>query len=87
MTTNDALDKRLRSLTRIAAAISIGAAPDMLHSTTVAGVSAGATEEQIVGTLFTAAPVVGSARLMAAAPVIARAVGYDIDQAFETLDR
>jgi len=84
--TNDTPDERSQSLARIAAAISSGAAPETLRSAAVAGLSAGATEDQIVGALFVAAPVVGSARLVRAAPVIARAVGYDIDSAFEGLD-
>lgn len=86
MTSNDMLDERSRALARIAAAISIGASPNTLRSAADAGLSAGATEEQIVGTLFAAAPVVGSARLVEAAPVIARAAGYDIDRALESLD-
>lgn len=86
MPENESLDRLSRSLARIAAAIAIGAAPEALSAVAAAGLSAGATEEQIVGTLFTAAPVVGSARLVRAAPVIACAVGYDMDQALENLD-
>ena len=86
MTGNDTLGEVSRSLACIAAAIAIGASADTLSAVAAAGLSAGATEEQIVGTLLTAAPVVGTARLVRAAPEIARSVGYDIDQALENLD-
>jgi len=86
VTGNDTLGEVSRSLARIAAAIAIGASAVTLSAVAAAGLSAGATEEQIVGTLLTAAPVVGTARLVRAAPEIARSVGYDIDQALENLD-
>lgn len=74
------------ALARVAAAIAIGASPDTIRTLTNKGLLAGATEDQIVRTLFATAPLVGSARLMSAAPDIARAVGYDIDQVIENLD-
>lgn len=86
MAGKDAYGERSRALAQVAAAISIGATPETLRVLTDAALSAGASEEQVVGTLFAAAPVVGSARVMNAAPEIARAVGYDIDQALENLD-
>jgi hypothetical protein len=32
------------------------------------------------------APITGLARVVAAAPAVARSIGYDIDRAFEALD-
>lgn len=40
-----------------------------------------------VGTLVAVAPISGLARVIAASPEVALAIGYDIDQAFEALDR
>jgi hypothetical protein len=39
-----------------------------------------------VGVLVAVAPVSGLARVIAAVPEVALAIGYDIDQAFEGLD-
>jgi alkylhydroperoxidase/carboxymuconolactone decarboxylase family protein YurZ len=41
--------------------------------------AAGATDEEIVGVLAAVAPVVGSARVNAAAPALGRALGYEVD--------
>ena len=41
----------------------------------------GATEEEIIDVLLAVAPVVGLARLTSAAPELALALGYDVDQA------
>jgi 4-carboxymuconolactone decarboxylase len=45
---------------------------------------AGATEQEIVGVLWAVGPVVGLARVVAAAPTVALAIGYDVEAAFET---
>jgi alkylhydroperoxidase/carboxymuconolactone decarboxylase family protein YurZ len=83
---NDATDERTRALACIAAAIAIGATSTTLRSLTDAGLLAGATTEEILGTLFAVGPVVGSARLVKAAPELARAIGYEIDHALESYD-
>jgi 4-carboxymuconolactone decarboxylase len=46
----------------------------------------GATVDEIVGMLRAVVPVVGAARVVAAAPRLALALGYDIHGAFETMD-
>jgi 4-carboxymuconolactone decarboxylase len=43
-------------------------------------VSAGASEDEIVDVLTAIAPIVGLARLAAAAPRLALALGYDVEQ-------
>jgi hypothetical protein len=40
-----------------------------------------------VGTLVAVAPISGLARVIAAIPEVALAIGYDIDQAFEEHDK
>ena len=44
-----------------------------------AGLDAGATYDEIVGTLIAVMPIVGIARVVAAAPNLALAVGYDVE--------
>lgn len=83
---NDVIDEQTRVLACIAAAIAISAPSTTLRSLTDTGLSAGATIEEILGTLFAVGPVVGSACLVRAAPELARAVGYDIDRALESYD-
>jgi 4-carboxymuconolactone decarboxylase len=46
--------------------------------------AAGATADEIVGTLMALAPVTGMARVVAAAPEVALALGYDVDAALES---
>lgn len=82
----DVIDERTRELACVAAAIAVGTTSTKLRSSIDAGLSAGATIEQILGTLFAVGSVVGSARLVKAAPELARAVGYDIDHALESYD-
>lgn len=48
--------------------------------------AAGATDDEVVGVLIGVAPVVGTARVVAAAPELARALGYDLDGALEHRD-
>ena len=81
-----AIDDSTRVLACIAAAIAIGATSATMESLTDRGLSAGVTDEQIIATLIAVGPVVGSARVVAAAPRLARAVGYDIDRALESHD-
>jgi alkylhydroperoxidase/carboxymuconolactone decarboxylase family protein YurZ len=46
--------------------------------------AAGATADEIVGTLMAVAPLAGVARVVAAAPEVALALGYDVDAALES---
>jgi alkylhydroperoxidase/carboxymuconolactone decarboxylase family protein YurZ len=48
--------------------------------------AAGVTADEIVGALIVVAPLVGLARVTSAAPAIAAALGYDLDEAFERMD-
>jgi 4-carboxymuconolactone decarboxylase len=77
------LDARSHSLARVAALIALDAAPASYMNEVEAGLSAGATRDEIVGTLIALLPVVGVARVVAAAPNLALALGYDVSEAFE----
>ena len=47
----------------------------------------GATEEELVEILIAAAPTVGTALVVAAAPKLALAIGYDVEAALEERTR
>jgi alkylhydroperoxidase/carboxymuconolactone decarboxylase family protein YurZ len=74
---------RTNALARVAAAIAIGGTTATLDPLANAARRAGATEDDLVAVLLTIAPIIGSARLVRAAPELARAIGYDIDRALE----
>ena len=80
------IDERALALARIAAAIASDVDRATLQSLVCDGLSAGASEADIVAVLFETAPLVGSVRLVACAPDVALAVGYDVDDVFEHLD-
>ena len=80
------IDARSHALVRVAAVIAMDAAPPSYMSAVNAGREAGASNEEIVGTLIAVLPVVGAARVVAAAPNLALALGYDVADALEQLD-
>ena len=76
---------RAQALARVAAAIAANVGPATLQSLVCDGLSAGASEVDIVATLFEAAPLIGSVRLVTTVPDLAAAIGYDLDEVFEHL--
>lgn len=81
------LDPKARALVRLGALLALGAAPVSYHWNVGAALDAGATPEDILGTLVAVAPISGIARVVLATPDVALSLGYDIDAAFEELDR
>jgi 4-carboxymuconolactone decarboxylase len=79
------LAPREHALARVASLIALDAAPPSFMSAVQAGVNAGLTEEEIVGTLIAVMPIVGVARVVSAAPNLALALGYDVAEAFEAV--
>lgn len=67
------------SLIRLAALMAVGASTTSLRWAVEAATRAGAQDEEIVDVLATMASTVGSARVVAAAPRLALAIGYDIE--------
>ena len=63
-----ALDPRTQALVRLGVLIAVDAAPASYGSSVDAALAAGATVDEIVGMLCAVAPVVGFARVVAAAP-------------------
>jgi alkylhydroperoxidase/carboxymuconolactone decarboxylase family protein YurZ len=56
------------------------------HWAVETALAAGATAEDVVGTLVAVAPISGLARVVSAAPEVALSLGYDLDVAFEELN-
>jgi alkylhydroperoxidase/carboxymuconolactone decarboxylase family protein YurZ len=79
------LAPREHALARVASLIAVDAAPPSFMSAVSAGLDAGLTEEEIVGTLIAVMPIVGVARIVSAAPNLALALGYDVSEAFEVV--
>jgi 4-carboxymuconolactone decarboxylase len=79
------LAPREHALARVASLIALDAAPPSFMSAVQAGLDAGLTEEEIVGTLIAVMPIVGVARVVSAAPNLALALGYDVAEAFEAV--
>jgi alkylhydroperoxidase/carboxymuconolactone decarboxylase family protein YurZ len=77
------LDPKARALVRVAALVATGGATTSYGAEADAAVSAGATAGEIVDVLVAIIPLVGTARVVAAAPRLAMALGYDVEQAFE----
>ena len=85
-TTLAGIDPRSHALLRIAALIAIDAAPPSYMSAVEAGLDAGASHDEIVGTLIAVMPIVGVARVVSAAPNLGLALGYDVSAALELVD-
>ena len=77
------LDPKTLALVRLAALVAVGGAVPSYGAQADAAVSAGATAAEIVDVLVGVVPVVGLPRVVAAAPKLAMALGYDTDDALE----
>ena len=77
------LDPKTLALVRLAALAAVGGAVPSYGAQADAAVSAGATTAEIVDVLVGVVPMVGLPRVVAAAPKLALALGYDIDGAVE----
>jgi 4-carboxymuconolactone decarboxylase len=76
-------EAQLRALFRLAALIAGEATTASYQSVVESALAAGASTGEIVEVLIAVAGTVGSARVVAAAPLLARAVGFDVDEAFD----
>ena len=80
------LDPKTHALVRLGALLAVGAAPVSFHCNVQAAIAAGATDDEIVGTLVAVAPIIGLARVISATPKVALPMGYDIDAALEAIE-
>ncbi len=74
-----ALDRNLRALVRLAALLAIDAPTTSLRWAVELAASTGASEEAITEVLAMTAAASGSAQLVASAPRLALALGFDIE--------
>ena len=74
-----ALDPKTLELVRLAALVAVGGAVPSYGAQADAAVNAGATAAEIVDVLVGVIPVVGLPCVVAAAPKLALALGYDLD--------
>jgi 4-carboxymuconolactone decarboxylase len=77
------LDRKTHALVRVGALIAIDARAPSYMSAIERARSAGASDEEIVGTLVSVMPALGAARVVAAAPELGLALGYDVVAALE----
>ena len=77
------IDARTHALVRLGALIALDAPVVSYQSCIALALAAGATADDIVDTLIAVAPIAGEVRVVAAAPALALAIGYDIDAALE----
>ena len=80
------LDPKTGALVRLGALVALDAPCTCYQSGIEWALAAGATADEIVGTLMAVAPATGVARVVAAGPEFALALGYDLDAAFEAWD-
>jgi 4-carboxymuconolactone decarboxylase len=73
------LSPKVECLTRLAALLAVGAATPSLHDAVDQACAAGATTSEIVAVLVAVGPVVGLASVVASAPRLAMAIGYDLE--------
>jgi 4-carboxymuconolactone decarboxylase len=77
------IEDRAHALIRIGALIALNASAPAYMESVAKALAAGATREEIVGTLITLLPTVGVARVVTAAPNLGLALGYDVAGALE----
>ena len=77
------LDPKTHALLRLAASLAIDAAPSSYQASVETAMAAGATVDEVVGSLIAVAPTIGLARVVSAAPELGLALGYDVDAALE----
>jgi 4-carboxymuconolactone decarboxylase len=77
------LDPKTLALVRIGALVAVGGAVPSYGAEVDAAVSAGATVAEIVEVLLGVVSVVGLPSVVTAAPTLAMALGYDINDALE----
>ena len=70
------LDAKTTALARLAAVVALDSRSTTYQWSVAAALAAGASEDEIVDVLVAVIPVVGSAQVTVAAPVLAEALGY-----------
>jgi hypothetical protein len=80
------LESGTTALMRMSALVSIGHTGPLLQEAVGDALDAGVSIDSVVGSLLALAPTLGVNRLVAAAPALSVALGYDLDASFESLE-
>jgi alkylhydroperoxidase/carboxymuconolactone decarboxylase family protein YurZ len=79
-------DRPTRALIRLAALIASGGEQPSYQDAVERAILDGASPDDVVGTLIAVAPMTGIDRVVAAAPKVGLALGYDVDEALTVRD-
>lgn len=85
-TSASGLDGRAQALARIGALVAIDAPTSGYLGAVESGLAAGASRDDIVGVLVALLPSIGADRVVCAAPRLALALGFDVEDALERRD-
>jgi alkylhydroperoxidase/carboxymuconolactone decarboxylase family protein YurZ len=77
------LNDRVRVLVGFGAALALGRPHGAIQSLTDHAWAVGVTSDQMLGTMLAVAPTIGGASVVANTPVLALALGYDVEAALE----
>jgi 4-carboxymuconolactone decarboxylase len=77
------LDPKIAALLQVGVSVALGLPAVCLEWSTARALAAGAGEDEIADVLLVIAPVTGLGRVVAAAPGVATALGYDVAGALE----
>ncbi len=80
---NAGVDSQTRALARVSALVCIGGTDTDFQRFVGDAIRVGATPEQVLGAFLCVASLAGEPRVVAAAPKVARALGYDVETEFE----
>jgi 4-carboxymuconolactone decarboxylase len=80
------LDAKTHAMVRLAALVAMGAAEPSYRQVVHAALEAGATVDEVVGTLVAVMPLTGAPRAVAAAPAVGLGLGYDVQDALEGIE-
>jgi 4-carboxymuconolactone decarboxylase len=83
---SSALDSKTAALLQVGVSVALGSPAVCLEWSAGRALAAGASEDEIADVLLAIAPVAGLGRVVAAAPEVATALGYDIAAALEEPD-
>lgn len=80
------LDAKTHALVRLSTTLAVDAGQPSYQDAVNRAMAAGATADEIVGTLVAVICLTGVPRAVSAAPRLALALGYDVDAALEAID-
>ena len=80
------LHPKVYALVQLGALIALDAAPASYQWVVDEAVAAGATLDELVGALIAVMPATGVPRVTSAAPKLGLALGYDVEEALESMD-